>query len=76
MQDVVEAYLLLAQAAKREDVQGQAFNFGPNRPYTAIEIVDKIRHLMNRFDLQPKILSIAKAEIQHQTLSSKKPRLF
>ena len=72
VQDVVEAYLLLAQSAKREDVQGQAFNFGPNRPLTVLELVKQIQELMNRQDLKPEILSTAKAEIPHQSLSSKK----
>lgn len=72
VQDVVEAYLLLAQTAKREDVQGQAFNFGPNRPLTVLELVAKMQTLMNREDLKPQILATAKAEIPHQSLSSKK----
>lgn len=72
VQDVVEAYMALAMGVKNEDIQGQAFNFGPNRPYTALEIVEKIQELMKRRDLKPRILNIAKAEIPHQSLSSKK----
>jgi CDP-glucose 4,6-dehydratase len=72
VQDVVDAYLLLAQTVKREDVRGGAFNFGPGRPYTVLEIVQAIQILMNRTELKPTILGTAKAEIQHQSLSSKK----
>ncbi len=72
IEDVVNAYLMLAYAAARDDVRGQAFNFGINRPYSVLEIVDVLQKLMGRTDLSPKILDNAKAEIKDQTLSSKK----
>lgn len=72
IQDIVEAYLTLAQAVERDDVRGQGFNFGPNRPYNVLEIVTALQQLMNRTDLQPRILNQAKGEIQDQTLCSKK----
>jgi len=72
VEDVVNAYLLLALAARREDVQGQAFNFGPNRPHTVLEIVETLRKLMGRTDLLPNIQNHARAEIKDQTLSSAK----
>lgn len=72
--DVVEAYLLLAQELHRDEIQGEGFNFGPNRPYSVIEIVNKLRELMNKQNLVPQILNQAKAEIRDQTLDSTKAR--
>lgn len=70
VEDVVGAYLKLAES----DVRGEAFNFGPMQPYTALEIVEKISHLMNKNHLAPIILNQAKAEIKDQYLTSEKAR--
>jgi len=72
IQDVVEAYLLLARNVERQEIKGQGFNFGPSRPYSVLDIVGAIQTLMKRPDLKPRILNEAKAEIQDQTLCSKK----
>lgn len=72
VEDVVDAYLALAEGLDREDVRGQGFNFGPNRPYTVLEIVNALGKLMNKTNLSPIILDQAKAEIKDQTLSSEK----
>ncbi len=74
IEDAVQAYLLLASNANKENVQGQAFNFGPNKPYSVLEIVHCIQRLMQRTDLKPLILSEAKEEIRDQSLDSKKAR--
>lgn len=72
VEDAVSAYLAMAEAADRDDVRGQAFNFGPEQPRTVLDIVDAIRDLMGRTDLEPVILDQAKAEIRDQYLSSEK----
>lgn len=72
VQDVVDAYLALAEGIEREEVRGHGFNFGLNRPYNVLELVDAISRLMNRKEIKPRILNQAKAEIQDQTLCSKK----
>lgn len=72
--DVIDAYLMLAQNVHRENVQGQAFNFGPNAPSSVLEIVKLLQKLMNRPHLNPKVLNTAKAEIHDQSLSSQKAR--
>lgn len=72
IQDVINAYLTLAQALENDDIGGQAFNFGSNRPYNVLEIVDVIQTQMNRKDLRVRMLNQAKAEIKDQTLCSKK----
>ncbi len=72
--DAVKAYLVLAKEVHREDVQGEGFNFGPNRPYSVTEIVHKLQSLMNKENLVPQILNRAVAEIRDQTLDSSKAR--
>jgi CDP-glucose 4,6-dehydratase len=72
IQDVVQAYLTLAEQTEKEAVRFQGFNFGPNRPYTVIEIVETIQKLMDRTELKPRILNSSQGEIKDQTLCSKK----
>jgi CDP-glucose 4,6-dehydratase len=72
VKDVVLAYLELAEQLNRESIQGEAFNFGPNQPYTVLDIVNRIQLIMGLSDIRPKILNQAQAEIKDQTLSSKK----
>ena len=72
VQDVVEAYLLLARHATREGIQGEAFNFAPSKPYSVLEIVGILQDLMGCAYLQPHILNRAQAEIHDQFLTSQK----
>jgi CDP-glucose 4,6-dehydratase len=68
VEDVVDAYLALAEAAGREGVRGEAFNFSPHRPLSVLEITRAVLAAMDRSDLQPVILASAKAEIKDQYL--------
>ncbi len=72
--DAVQAYLLVAQALDDSRFHGEAFNFGNERPYTVLEIVDLILKLMERPDLEPVILNSATNEIRHQYLASERAR--
>lgn len=74
VKDVVDAYLQLAQNLDKEGIQGEGFNFGPNRPYNVLELVQILQNQMNCQDLKPLILNQAKAEIKDQTLCSKKAK--
>lgn len=74
VEDAAAAYMLLATHAHLEHVQGQAFNFGPNKPYSVLEIVETLQRLMNQFDLKPIVLNEAKEEIRDQSLDSQKAR--
>ena len=74
VEDAVYAYLLLAFNANKENIRGQAFNFGPNTPYSVLEIVTALQRLMNCSDLPPKILNEAKEEIRDQSLDSQKAK--
>lgn len=72
--DAVEAYLLLAEKMDDKGIHGEAFNFSNEIQMTVLEITQKILSLMNREDLQPQILNVAKGEIRHQYLSAQKAR--
>ena len=68
--DVVDAYLLLCDRSEQADVRGSPFNFGAGRGYSVIEIVDRIRQLVGREDLEPVVLGSARSEIQSQFLDA------
>jgi CDP-glucose 4,6-dehydratase len=72
VKDAVRAYVAMAEALHRTCVAGEAFNFGPARPYRVREIVDKLRCLMNCEELEPVVLSQAHGEIRDQFLDSAK----
>lgn len=74
VEDVVDAYVSLAEHVEREAVQGQAFNFSPERRMSVLELVTLILEVMGRSDLQPVILNTAKAEIRDQYLDASKAR--
>ncbi len=74
VEDVVDAYLALAEGAERPEVRGQAFNFSPERPMSVLELTRLILDVMGRPDLEPVILNQAKAEIRDQYLDASKAR--
>ena len=71
--DVVNAYLTLAENLGRKDVKGEAFNFGSNSPISMIDLVNKIIKVSGK-NLKPEIIGKKKphAEIDEQYLSSEK----
>jgi CDP-glucose 4,6-dehydratase len=72
--DAVSAYLAMAEQLSRDEVRGEAFNFGPQKPHTVLEVVDVIRRLMGRMDLEPDVRNEAQAEIRHQYLCADKAK--
>jgi len=74
VKDAVLAYVTLAEQLDREEVQGQVFNFAPERPVSVLELVRLIGQRMGREDLEPLVLGTAKAEIDRQYLSAAKAR--
>jgi CDP-glucose 4,6-dehydratase len=72
VQDVVDAYLALADRSADADVRGEAFNFSPETRVTVLDIVKAVRRLMGRTGLEPLILDRARAEILDQYLDSGK----
>jgi CDP-glucose 4,6-dehydratase len=74
VEDAVNAYLLMAFNANKENIQGQAFNFGPNQPFSVLEIVHSLQLLMSCPGLSPLVLNEAKEEIRDQSLDSQKAK--
>jgi CDP-glucose 4,6-dehydratase len=72
VQDAVSAYLRLAEAVLSGDAAGEAFNFGRNEPVSVLEIVDELRAILGREDLDPVILGTASSEIPNQYLDASK----
>ena len=72
VQDAVSAYLRLAEAVLSGDAAGEAFNFGRNEPVSVLEIVDELRAILGREDLDPVILDSAASEIPDQYLDASK----
>lgn len=70
--DAVDAYLALAEAAADPGFRGEAFNFGPTAPASVLEIVRTLIELTGRQDLSPIILGRAQAEIRDQYLDASK----
>src|SRR3989344_1128574 len=67
VEDTVDAFLTLAEALDRKEIQGNAFNFGPENPMSVIELVNKILKISDS-KMKPKILAEAKNEIKKQYL--------
>jgi CDP-glucose 4,6-dehydratase len=58
--DVVDAYLTLAERCQDAGVRGEAFNFSPETRVTVLEITRTIARLMQREDLPPVVLDQAR----------------
>ena len=63
VRDVVEGYLLLAEAMERPELCGRAYNFSLEHPVSVLDLTNLILRLMGREDLRPVILDEARAEI-------------
>ncbi len=74
VQDVVEAYLLLASHSQDKHIRGEAFNFSGEQAWTVLEIVGNIQKLMKCEHIEPTILNQASAEIRDQYLDSSKAK--
>jgi CDP-glucose 4,6-dehydratase len=72
VQDVVNAYLALAERCMDDDVRGHAFNFSPERPMNVLELTGILQRLMRREDLEPDVHNKAQGEIVDQYLDSAK----
>jgi CDP-glucose 4,6-dehydratase len=72
LEDVVDAYLTLADGAARDGVRGEAFNFSCQQPLSVLEVTRAVLVAVGRPDLQPVILGTAVAEIRDQYLDAGK----
>jgi CDP-glucose 4,6-dehydratase len=74
VEDIVDAYLPLAEKMDLKEIHGMAFNFSHERPVNVIDLVSLLLRLMEREDLTPLILNEASNEIREQYLSSEQAR--
>lgn len=74
VEDVVDAYLDLADGLDDGEVRGEPFNFSTESPLSVLEIVDRLRGILDGGDLEPRILDEAEGEIEAQHLSAAKAR--
>src|SRR5437588_6313673 len=75
VEDAALAYLRTAEAmGTRPEVVGEAFNFSTETPITVLELLDLLRLVTGRGDLEPDVRATAANEIHHQSLSAEKAR--
>lgn len=72
VKDVARAYMLLAESLGEDSANGEAFNFGNEKPVAVLEIVTAIQKLMDLQELKPVISRTARGEIKNQYLDSGK----
>jgi len=74
VKDAVGCYLALAEGLDREEIRGQAFNFGPESPTSVLDVVNAIIRLSGKQNLEPRIegKGKTKGEIHDQYLSHRK----
>jgi CDP-glucose 4,6-dehydratase len=72
IKDVVDAYLNVAESITKKNISGESFNFSTESRMTVIEIVNEIRSIIGKGDLEPLILNQNLKEIHEQLLSAEK----
>ena len=72
LKDAVRAYMMLAEALDRPEIQGQAFNCGTDEPMSVLEMTRVILSLSPNPGLEPVVLDEVRNEIKDQYLSSAK----
>jgi len=68
--DVVDAYLLLAESVGSLGLAGQAFNFGDERPLSVMAMYEAVCEAVQGGFVEPVILGTAVGEIRDQYLSA------
>jgi CDP-glucose 4,6-dehydratase len=74
VRDAVDAYLQLAERLPGTGFVGEAFNFGTETPVTVLELVERIRNLIDPAGPAPTVLDQASNEIPKQFLDCAKAR--
>ena len=72
IKDIVDAYVNLSESITKKNISGEAFNFSTESQITVIEIVNEIRTIMDKEELEPEILNLNLKEIPEQSLSAQK----
>jgi CDP-glucose 4,6-dehydratase len=74
IEDAVGAFLTLGESLAREEIKGQAFNFGTEAPSQVLDVVGQLIDLSGKKQLKPVVLNQAANEIKAQYLSCRKAR--
>jgi CDP-glucose 4,6-dehydratase len=72
--DIVGAYLFLAEQTETKNIQGEAYNFSRDEPLSVLDIYREVCSVVVGKYVEPKILSTTTAEIKDQHLDSSKAR--
>lgn len=72
--DIVGAYMFLAQQTETKNIQGEAYNFSRDEPLSVLDIYREVCSVVVGKYVEPKILSMTTAEIKDQHLDSSKAR--
>lgn len=76
IKDAINSYITLGENLDREEVKGEAFNFGTEKPVSVLQLFSKIAELMDKRDVKPKILGQEKNEINKLFLDISKAKKF
>jgi CDP-glucose 4,6-dehydratase len=74
VEDVVDAYMVLAENMYDGVTPGSAWNFSDERPMSVLEIFEAVCTAAGKPDVKPVILNQAKGEIKDQYLDSTKAK--
>ena len=74
VEDVVQAYIHLAEGLDEQAIWGHAFNFSTENPVSVLDLVAAIQGLMDCKTIDPDIRNEAVGEIHSQYLSAEKAR--
>ena len=75
VEDAAIAYINLAERmAGKPEIIGRAYNYSNEIQMSVLDLTRSILKLMNREDLEPKVLNQASNEIKHQYLSAERAR--
>ncbi len=72
--DIVGAYLFLAEQTETKNIHGEAYNFSRDEPLSVLDIYREVCCVVAGKYVEPKILSTTTAEIKDQHLDSSKAR--
>lgn len=74
IEDVVRAYLTLAEKVRNKKIRGEAFNFGTEKPISVLDLVNKIIKISGEKGVKPIIMGKGKlkGEIDKQYLAIRK----
>ena len=74
VEDAVDGYITLAGQVEKKEVKGEAFNFGTGVPISVLALFKVMARLCGKPKSNPRILGIAKNEIDRQYLAVDKAK--